>query len=301
MKIRVWGVRGSIPVPGESTLRYGGNTSCIQIEIPEDPRSKTHNLIIFDGGSGIRPLGNEIMASFSADIHLDIHIFFTHVHWDHIQGLPFFPPLFRENTRTYFYGPDSEKLEETLRLQMYPDMFPVTLDDVVSHIEFHSYPDKPLAIGPVEIRKAVVHHGTPGKVVGLRADHGDRAFVYIPDVEPYDYHPTHHPPFDPNHPGETDLRAFLDGADFVVMDTMFTDANYDRFRGWGHSPAEYAVLSAALAGVKRLGLFHYSPNCSDDHAAEIEARMSAFGKSKGIEVVGAKEGMVLDLEPGAGK
>lgn len=296
MKIKVWGVRGSIPTPGESTLRYGGNTSCIQVEVPDDSNPKRRNLIVFDGGSGIRPLGNVIMADHPPDTHLDIHIFFTHVHWDHIQGLPFFAPLFRENTKICFYGPDQEKLEETLRLQMYPDMFPVTLDDVVSHVEFHSYADTPRSIGPVHVLRQVVHHGTPGKVVGLRAECEGRTFVYIPDVEPYDYHPDRNPAYDPNHPGEVELAAFLAGADFAIMDTMFTDQNYEQHRGWGHSPAEYAVERASQSGVRKLGLFHYAPNCSDEKVAEIEARMNRLGASKGVEVVGTREGMIVDLE-----
>ncbi len=298
MKVKVWGVRGSIPTPGESTLRFGGNTPCVQVLVPDQNDSKKKNILIFDGGSGVRSLGNEIMKSESLDTHLDIHLFFTHVHWDHIQGLPFFVPLFRNNTKIHFYGSDSEKLEETLRLQMYPDMFPVTLDDVISHIEFHSYADSSFKIGPILVIPQSVHHGTPGKVAGLRAELGGQSFVYIPDVEPHDYHPEKDPAYDPTHPGEQKMVAFLKGADFVILDTMFTDENYNQFRGWGHSPAEYAVDVAARAGVKWLGLFHYSPNCSDEKVEEIEARMSALGSQKGIKVFGSREGMVVDLERG---
>ena len=295
MKVKVWGVRGSIPTPGESTLQYGGNTPCVQVEVPDSADPNRKNLLIFDGGSGIRPLGNEIMKGYDPDLHLDIHLFFTHVHWDHIQGVPFFVPLFRKNTKIVFHGPDAEKLEETLRLQMYPDMFPVTLDDVISHIEFHSYSDCPCEVGDVKVINQYIHHGTPGRVAGLRAECAESSFVYIPDVEPYDYHPEKDPPYDSENPGEKSLRDFVAGADLVIFDTMFVDDNYNHFRGWGHSPAEYAVDVCARSGVKSLGLFHYSPNCCDDRVAEIESKMKELGASKNIEVFGSREGMTIDL------
>jgi len=269
------------------------------VEIPPSENEKDSGYVVFDAGTGIRNLGNEVVKACPNGQLLRFYLFFTHLHWDHIQGLPFFSPLYRERTQIEVYGPDSSDLEGLLKNQMNPDYFPVTMDDdtVRAQIRFHLLSAEPVRIGPLTVRHHYVNHGPVGTAAGFRADSEEGSFVYIPDIEPYDYsaglarspHPEHRE-------GEEKLIEFVRNADVMLFDTMFTEEDYPRHIGWGHSPAKYAVEVAAEAGVKRLGLFHYAPLREDSDIDHLTAVLEESGNKKGVEVFASREGMVIEIE-----
>ncbi|KXK31264.1 MAG: MBL fold metallo-hydrolase [Candidatus Omnitrophica bacterium] len=291
MRVRIWGVRGSIPVPGKGTLKYGGNTPCVQFELPAgacpDPA-----LIIFDAGSGIRLLGNSIVEEFPPGTPLDIHLFITHVHWDHIQGFPFFRPLYRENVRLRLYGPDSTNLERFLHQQMVPDYFPVSLDhaDVKADVSFIPLDTEPVVVGPVTVRHHFVNHANEKAAAGYRVDSPRGGFVFIPDVEPADY-----PVVNEDNRIERELLDFIQGADLMLFDSTYTTEEYPSHRGWGHSPMDYSVSVAARGGVRRLGLYHYEPMREDDELDRLAEQARLDGEAHGIEVFASREGMILPI------
>ena len=297
MRLKIWGVRGSMPVPGGSTVRYGGNTPCIQIETEAPQGTPDRPYLIFDAGSGIRVLGNRIASEIPDGKPIEIYLLLTHVHWDHIQGLPFFKPLYRTGARIHLYGPDRPSLEVALKDQMSPERFPVAWTDVPSCVEFGELKDPPLRAGTVSVRHHYVNHGTQGAVVGYRADTEDGAVVFIPDNEPLDYTPGGPiGPKDSDAGDETNrLIEFVSGADVMLFDTMYAEEEYEDYRGWGHGTAEYAIHVAARAGVKRLGLFHYAPIRTDDDIDRMLVAARKQGNEMGVSVFASREGMILEI------
>lgn len=299
MKVRIWGVRGSIPTPGATTLGYGGNTPCVQVELPgSGPPGGSH--LIFDAGTGIRLLGNHLTAAVPEDAPMEITLLLSHLHWDHIQGLPFFKPLYRRGCRLEVHGPTGHGLDRVLRDQMYPNYFPITMDhvDVKATIQFCPLePGRVLRVGGANIRHLFVNHAGEGGAVGYRVDAEGVSFVYVPDVEPYDF------PYSPaasgaslNHRPDHGLIEFIEGADLMLFDTTYTAEEYERFRGWGHSPIDYALDVAARGRVRRLGLFHHDPMRTDTELDKIVERTRDLAAPLGLEVFGSAEGMTLDLQ-----
>jgi phosphoribosyl 1,2-cyclic phosphodiesterase len=246
--VRFWGVRGSIACPGHSTVRYGGNTSCVEMCVGG-------NRLIFDGGTGLRVLGQSLMRQLPVKAHL----FFTHSHWDHIQGFPFFIPAFVKGNRFNIYGaiaPNGSTIEQRLNDQMLHPNFPVPLQIMGADLKFFD-----LAIGDsvsvseeVLVESALLNH--PGEAIGYRVNWRGHAAAYVTDTEHY-----------PDRCDENVVRLAKD-ADVLIYDSTYTDEEYHCQRtskvGWGHSTWQEAVKLAKAANVKQLVIFHHDPLHDDD-------------------------------------
>lgn len=252
MDIRFWGVRGSIAVGGPRTVRTGGNTSCVEL------RHEGATLIL-DGGTGLRMLGEAHGAG-----PLDAAVLFSHVHWDHIQGVPFFAPMFHPESRLTLAGSRSQAggIRAAIEAQMRPPTFPVTLDVFNAQLDWANLDSgTEFAHGPFRIRPLALHH--PDGVLAYRVEAGGRAVVYATDNEL-------------DGPAPAEFVALCEGADLLVLDAQYTEAEY-RGRGapskigWGHSSWESAVDLGRQVGAGLLALFHHDPARSDDAVAVIEA------------------------------
>jgi phosphoribosyl 1,2-cyclic phosphodiesterase len=273
-RVTFWGVRGSIPVPGASTEKIGGNTPCIEIRAGSE-------LLIFDGGTGLRLLGNKLMK----ELPIVARMFLTHVHWDHIQGFPFFVPAFIKGNRFDLFGARklSNTLAETLAGQMNYPNFPVSLGEMASNMNFHDlHEGEAVACGDAVITNAQLNH--PGGVFAYRVDFGGHAVVVATDTEHYSCI-------------DHKLVNLAEGADVLIYDAMYTPEEYngneDRLpkTGWGHSTWEEGIKVAKAARVRSLVLFHHDPDHSDDAIRQIESE----AKQVFPKTIAAYEGMVIDL------
>ena len=283
-----WGTRGSIPTPGAGTARYGGNTPSIEV------RNKASNggaVAILDAGTGIRALGNKLLGN-GTPISADLLV--THTHWDHIQGLPFFGPFFEQGNAVRIWGArqSGTDLEEILRNQMSPVVFPVPLDGLaadlaVSHVEAGEFEVSGFAIQAIQVR----HPGTT-LAYRLTPSGGGPSFAYVPDNElgpGGDY--------DVPESWRQDFVEFLRGADLLIHDAMYMSGELERHRGWGHSSNIEAVELAVEAGVKQLALFHHRPEHDDDKVDAMleQARATAKDCGSRVDVIAAQEGLELTL------
>lgn len=247
MRITLWGTRGSLPSPGPDTVRYGGNTSCVEV------RGEDRTLLILDAGTGIRRLGAALEPEVAR-----VDILLTHLHMDHILGLGFFGPLERSDLDVHIWGPSSTTFNLETRLTRYlsPPLFPVRLYDLPCRLTFHDVPLGSFAIAGFQITAALVCH--PGPTVGYRiADEGG-VMAYIPDHEPA--LGVRHLPAPSGWTSGFDLAAH---ADLLIHDAQYAAAEYPQHVGWGHSAISHAVAFAKSAHVKRLIAFHHAPNRSD--------------------------------------
>lgn len=286
LSLRFWGTRGSIPSPGPSTVRYGGNTPCIEV------RTGAGRLVIVDAGTGIRELGRSLMERMPGGV-VEGDIFLTHAHWDHIQGIPFFAPLFQKGNRFTIWGLESlaMDIERVLCDQMSPVVFPVTFRELDAHIEFRQFGCETTECDGYQVSAMPVRH--PGGALGYRFTSGEgagRALVYVSDNE---LNPKAH--YDDVPGWRERFVAFVRGAQVLVHDSMYTTSEYDGFVGWGHSTYADAVEIAMEAAVERLVLFHHRPERSDDeidHCLE-RCRMLAVSRGSTLEIIAAAEGMTL--------
>lgn len=242
MRVTFWGVRGSVAVSGGGFLRTGGNTTCVEVE-HDGAR------LILDGGTGLQSLGASVTGP------LEALLLFTHVHWDHIQGVPYFGPAFDPESRLTFVG--APGLQAALHDQMRPPSFPVGFDAfraATSFLELEA--GAPVELGPFRVEAAEMTH--PNGVLCYRITAGKRSVVFATDVE-------HGMTLDPR------LLQLAEGVDLLIHDAQYTDAEYPSRRGWGHSTWEQAVAVARTAGAARLALFHHDPTRSDTALAGIEA------------------------------
>jgi phosphoribosyl 1,2-cyclic phosphodiesterase len=283
MRLKFWGVRGSIPTPGKHTVRYGGNTPCAELRLDDD------ELIILDAGTGIRNLGDHLINSGES---IKAFLLITHPHWDHIQGFPFFKPAFISGNELTIVGTDRKDkvLSEIIAEQMNRIYFPVQLQDLKAKITFIPVKEEQeLSVYDARARIMFVNH--PGFTVGYRLDYKGKSIVYISDNEPFDrsvapslsnFEDIVKQKFlasgdDPNQR----VFDFCNDADLLIHDATYTPDEYIDRVGWGHSHYLFALRVAAEANVKRLYLFHHDQNHSDDKVDDILKKCKKEVKTRG--------------------
>ncbi|MBN2378656.1 MBL fold metallo-hydrolase [candidate division WOR-3 bacterium] len=280
MRVKFWGTRGSVPVPGPTTIRYGGNTTCVEVE------DRNGNLLVIDAGTGIRSLGNDLVRRGKQG---PIHVFFTHYHWDHIQGWPFFAPTYLPKSEFIIYGraKSAGMLREIFAYQMQYTYFPVKFEDLPCKFEFVPVGENSLKIGELNVQTIDLCH--PGKTFGARIWEKKRVFVFMTDHEAGLKDKQPHP--------YTDYTEFASKADLLIHDAQFTEEELPTHKTWGHSSYQEALQLAVDADAKRLGLFHHAPervyNDIDrfiDHCNQLLDR-----QRKSVDVFGTMEGMVFTL------
>lgn len=288
MRVRFWGARGSLATPGPTTVRHGGNTSCVEVNTPGGA------LIIIDCGTGIRGLGQQLLATRPAPP--SGHILISHTHWDHIQGIPFFGPFFIPGSTWDLYAPKGvhQSLREALEGQMQYSYFPVQLNELGADIRYHELAEGTFRIADVTIRTRYLNH--PALTFGYRLEAEGAAIVYASDHEPHSRHLAD----GAGEIGGEDLRhcEFLTGADLVVHDAQYIAEEYPQKIGWGHSTVEYALAVCRAAGAKRIALTHHDPSRDDDAIDRIvaKARADLRAVNSTIEVMAATEGATLSVE-----
>jgi phosphoribosyl 1,2-cyclic phosphodiesterase len=280
MRATVWGSRGTIAAPGPETVGYGGQTSCISLELSDG------SLVILDAGTGIRSFGMSL-----GDAHpRRIDLLISHLHTDHIEGLRFFLPFWNPKVEFHIWGPPAplRSLQQRLAPFFAPPFFPVHLRDVPSRPEFHEVSAEPLTIGSALVSAALIKH--PGPSVGYRIEEGSTTLAYLPDHEPA---------------LGADLRTIepewisglgvAEHADLLLHDGQYTREEYDERIGWGHSTPEHAVIFAIRAGARRLVLFHHDPMHTDDQLEAMLAEARSLAAEASISVELAREGAVYEL------
>ena len=297
MRIRFWGTRGSIPTPGPGTVRYGGNTSCVEV------RTDAGQLLVLDCGTGARALGVSLVEEAAARGTPPAGaILIGHTHWDHIHGLPFFAPLFIPGSQWDVYGPRGivRSLDGVLAGQMEYQYFPVGLDEVSAEVRYHDLVEGVFQVGDATIRTQYLNH--PALTLAFRIEADGASVVYSTDHEPHDVGLAAGGVAEDD---SADARhaAFLEGADVVIHDAQYDAEGYATKVGWGHSTMEYSVDMAASVGVRRLVLFHHDPARDDDalDALVSTARARAVASGTAMEVGAAAEGDEIVLEPGGGQ
>jgi phosphoribosyl 1,2-cyclic phosphodiesterase len=258
MHVQFWGTRGSLAKPGPTTLRYGGNTPCVEV------RTANGTLVVLDCGTGAHGLGLALAASPEQPVRG--HLLITHTHWDHIQGFPFFAPLFTRGNEWDIYAPGGlgQQLEVTLAGQMEYTYFPITLAQCGAAIRFHDLSEGSFEIGELRVTARYLNH--PALALGYRLETDAAVLVYAVDHEPHKRDragPAGVQGGPPVHREDRRHVEWLAGADLVIHDAQYTVDEYPQRMNWGHTPAEWAVDYAVAAGAKRLALFHHDPQRDD--------------------------------------
>lgn len=282
MRIRIWGSRGSVAAPGPDTVRYGGNTPCVEV------RLRDGTILVLDAGTGIRPLGRTLAKERPAVLHLLL----SHLHLDHLVGLPFFDPVYMSGLELHLWGPRSPvyTLGESIERYMSPPLFPIGLNDLPARVLLHDAPSEPWAIGTATLMAEPVSHNGP--TLGYRIEEDGAAFAYIPDHEPARG-------VDIGSVASEWLSGFslAHRADLLLHDAQYTPAEYPAKIGFGHSSLTHVVELARRAEVQRLLLFHHDPAHSDEYLEEMEAEARRLWPGREPPVL-AREGMELTVGAG---
>ena len=289
MRVRFWGTRGSVPTPGPTTVRYGGNTSCVEM------RTEAGTLFIFDSGTGIRELGLHLARQGGP---LCAHLMLGHTHWDHISGFPFFSPAFVPGNRLVIYGARDldRSLRDVLAGQMHYTYFPVPLGDLRADIEFMELEEGKIDIEDAVVRTHYLNH--TAVCMGYRLEADGASVAYITDHEPYGV-------VEDGlrrgfvHGGDRRLIEFVRGVDLLIQDAQYTPDEYAARRGWGHGSIDYVTDVAIEAGVRRVALFHHEPTHPDDDIDRMVAASRTRARKAGsyLELFAAVEGQEVALMP----
>ena len=281
MNVSFYGVRGSTPCPSAGNRRYGGNTACVALESPG------HDPVVLDLGTGLRFWGE----SLPLDGSFRGHALVTHLHWDHVQGLPFFVPVNRPGAQLDIYGPPSEdglSLADAFGEFMRPPYFPVRVGDLAGDFRFHTLDDGDHAVGDAKVRVRQVPH--VGATNGYRVEMDGVSIAYVPD---------HQQPLDGSFDVAESVLELCDGVDLLIHDAQYTPLEFEAKAHWGHCTVEYAVRVAAQAGVRRLALFHHDPDHDDAMVDRLlDGARSLRDASKVQEIIAAYEGMTIALSAG---
>jgi phosphoribosyl 1,2-cyclic phosphodiesterase len=287
MRVRFWGTRGSVPTPGPSTVRYGGNTACVEM------RTNRGTFFIFDSGTGIRELGLDLARDGGA---VAAHLMLGHTHWDHISGFPFFTPAFVPGNRLVIYGARDldRSLRDVLAGQMHFTYFPVPLGDLRAEISFSELEEGTIQLDDAAVRTHYLNH--TAVCMGYRVEADGASVAYITDHEPYGL-------VEDGlrrgfiHGGDRRLIEFVRGVDLLIQDAQYTPDEYAARRGWGHGSTDYVTDLAVEAGVKRLAMFHHEPTHADDDLDRMveHARARARDAESEVEIFAAAEGQKISF------
>ncbi len=306
MKIHFWGVRGSIATPGPSTVKYGGNTPCLQLKIEDSER-----VIIIDAGTGIHALGNHLLKTQPKGQPIKIDLFITHTHWDHIIGFPFFTPIYIPGTLINVYGPityEEDTIEKIVGGQLSYRYFPVLHSELAADIRYHQIGKSTMDLGDgLTLKTHYLNHTL--LCLGYRFEYNGKAICTAYDTEPY----RNIFPSDPDAPGfdpatyqegeevvkqaTSEQIEFYDNADILIHDAQYTEEEYLASKiGWGHSSFEYAIEIAKKAHIKKLVLFHHDPLRSDKELSEIEQfHKKELDPHSNLEITLANESVELTV------
>lgn len=270
-------MRGSTPCCGDDIKRYGGNTSSVSVDLPGQPP------ILFDLGTGLRYFG----ASQPHDGSFRGSCLLTHLHWDHTQGLPFFTPMLKPGAELDVYAPiqdDGRSVGEVFEATIRPPLFPIGIDHFPGTFRFHDLADHEFSIGDVRVLSRLVPH--VGPTLGYRIEWNGRSIAYISD---------HQQPYDGSFAASDGALELADGVDLLIHDSQYTQDEFAMKFNWGHCTVDYAVWFARRSGAKKLALFHHDPTRTDDAIDLLAACANRLGAGFGIEVIGAREGLTVDL------
>jgi phosphoribosyl 1,2-cyclic phosphodiesterase len=289
MLFRFWGTRGSVPVPGKDTIKYGGNTPCVEV------RTSENKLIILDAGTGIRALGYQIVQN---NFNEPLNILLSHYHWDHIQGIPFFVPIYQKGRHITFYGtPGSEKsIQKLLSNQMEKDYFPIKIEEVPADIKFeHIKPNESFKLDGLNIDTYNVYHPSPTLTFKVREN--NKYIVYMTDNELDVKDENDKNIFEKLKEKNEELINFCYGCDYLIHDMMFDEKLIKAKLGWGHSSNKALANFALLAHVKNIVFFHYNPEYTDEKIDRLlENTKIELRKNKSdINCIASKEGLTISL------
>ena len=305
MRIKFWGVRGSVPCPGPKTVKYGGNTPCIELRF-----KKLNRLIIIDAGSGLRELGIHMMANDLPKGPINTEIFLSHTHWDHIMGFPFFIPIYVPGSKLKVYGPvsyEGDTLDKIVGGQLTYRYFPVRYAELGADIDYIDLKEGRYNLEDgISLAAKYLNH--PILCLGYRFEYEGKVLCTAYDTEPFRNlfctDPAD-PSYDEAMAEEGSLVAeeqnrmleeFFRDADLLIHDSQYTQQEYESSKiGWGHTSYEYAIAAARRAGVKKMALFHHEPIRTDDQMEELDKQYCGEGKQGDLEVFFAREGMEIDI------
>ena len=277
MRVTFYGVRGSTPCNGDDVKKYGGNTSCVGVDVPGQAP------ILFDMGTGLRYFG----ARQPNDGTFRGTVLLSHMHWDHTQGLPFFTPILSDGAELDVYGPaqdDGRSVAEVLMSSIRPPLFPIALEQFPGTLRFHDTSDDDFQIGEVSVKARLVPH--VGPTLGYRIEWKGRSIAYLSD---------HQQPYDGSFAAPPGVLELVSGVDLLIHDSQYTTSEFARKSTWGHCTVDYAVWLAGHAGVKRLALFHHDPTRTDTAIDDL-VELGALARDRcGVEVFPSAEGLTVEI------